>query len=49
MAEGDGQIRAGDGSAENFIPWIFAEADFGWREERNRNPKRLGERSQAAF
>jgi PD-(D/E)XK endonuclease len=49
IVEDEGRIGAGDGPAENFIPWIFAEADFGWREERNRNPKRLGERSQAAF
>lgn len=36
-------------AVSGFVPWIFAEADFGWREERNRNPKRMGERSQAAF
>jgi hypothetical protein len=36
-------------AVSGFMPWIFAEADYGWKDERTRTPKRLGERSQAAF
>ena len=32
-----------------YVPWIFAEADDGWREKQKRNPKRMGELSQTAF
>lgn len=47
---GDGEpIGAGDERSDNFVPWIFAEADEGWKERRKRNPKRMGEMSQAAF
>jgi hypothetical protein len=44
---GDGDSRVVPG----FVPWIFAVADPGesWWERRKRNPKRMGEISQAAF
>jgi hypothetical protein len=48
IAGDDGRRAAGDEGLDNFIPWIFAEADEGWRERR-KNPKRMGEMSQAAF
>lgn len=38
-----------NGINQRYIPWIFAEADESWEERRKRNPKRLGELSQAAF
>ena len=49
MLRDEGQQAAGDEGFDNFIPWIFAETDEGWKERRNRNPKRMGEMSQAAF
>ncbi len=49
MARDGGHGAEEDERFNNFIPWIFAEADEGWREKRKRNPKRMGERSQAAF
>ncbi len=52
-AVGNGMRDFGEaiGEEENqgWIPWIRAEADEGWREKRKRNPKRMGELSQAAF
>jgi PD-(D/E)XK nuclease superfamily protein len=44
-SDGDGKVVPG------FLPWIFAVADSGgsWWERRQRNPKRMGEVSQAAF
>jgi hypothetical protein len=43
----------GDGDAvPGFIPWMMAVAEEpgdGWLERRKRNPKRMGELSQAAF
>ena len=42
--------RRRDGTARGFLPWIFAVAEDGARVERKeRNPKRMGELSQAAF
>jgi hypothetical protein len=41
--------RSGEDSAARWIPWIRAEAEAGWSEKRKRNPKRMGELSQAAF
>jgi hypothetical protein len=38
-----------EGALPGYVPWIFAEADEGWREKRKWNPKRMGEMSQAAF
>jgi len=55
---GDGEIVPGDvrGAVPGFVPWIFAVGDsdpLEWeRKRRNpekRNPKRMGELSQAAF
>ena len=48
---GSGRNGAGDGKAvPGFVPWIFAVADSGiGGERRRRNPKRMGEVSQAAF
>jgi hypothetical protein len=47
---GDG---VGDGGAvRGFVPWIMAVAEEpgdSWLERRKRNPKRMGELSQAAF
>jgi len=45
---GDGCL---DGAVPGFLPWIFAEADpdASWWERACRNPKRMGEFSQAAF
>ena len=43
--------RAG-GPVSQMIPWIMAMAEdeeAGWWERRKRNPKRMGEMSQAAF
>ena len=53
-ASGEGEaVGEGDdkheGGGPGYVPWIFAEADEGWREERKWNPKRMGEMSQAAF
>ena len=49
----DGMRGVGEAIGEDgnpgWIPWIRAEADEGWRERRKRNPKRMGELSQAAF
>jgi hypothetical protein len=49
---------AGDGGEEfvagcdleigGFVPWLMAEAEEGWEKEK-KNPKRIGELSQAAF
>jgi hypothetical protein len=44
-------IRDG-GAVRGFIPWIMAVAEEprdSWLEKRKRNPKRMGELSQAAF
>jgi hypothetical protein len=45
--------RREDGTARGFVPWIYAvaEEDPGpsWWERQRKNPKRLGELSQAAF
>jgi len=56
MSGGDEVDGAGDlsGRFGVVIPWIFAVAEDGqegqgWWEKRKRNPKRLGEWSQAAF
>jgi hypothetical protein len=56
MADGskwDGQEWDGqeDEAVRGYLPWIFAEAEgdgAGWEREK-RNPKRMGELSQAAF
>ena len=45
---GDEGDRDGE-VARGFVPWICAEVDESWRERRKRNPKRMGEMSQAAF
>jgi len=40
------------GAVAGFIPWIMAvavEPGDSWWERRKRNPKRMGELSQAAF
>jgi hypothetical protein len=48
--DGDDELRvSGNERVGNFVPWIFAEADDSWSERRKRNPKRMGEMSQAAF
>ncbi len=39
----------GEDTVARWIPWIRAEAEAGWSERRKRNPKRMGELSQAAF
>jgi hypothetical protein len=49
MARDGGHGAEEDERFDNFIPWVFAEADEGWSERRKRNPKRMGERAQAAF
>jgi hypothetical protein len=49
---GSGGDGSGDGKVvPGFVPWIFAVADPGesWWGRRKRNPKRIGEVSQAAF
>jgi PD-(D/E)XK endonuclease len=60
-SEGEDQVEVGSfdrdavresGAKPGFVPWIFAvaeDAEEGWWEKRKRNPKRLGELSQAAF
>jgi hypothetical protein len=44
-------IAGEDGSAAQILPWLMAVADAeeSWRERRRKNPKRMGEASQAAF
>ena len=49
MLGDDRQRAVGDKRFHNLIPLIFAEAEEIWRERSKRNPKRMGERSQAAF
>ncbi len=49
MAGDDGRGAALDEGFGTIIPWIFAQAEDGWRERWKRNPKRMGEMSQAAF
>jgi hypothetical protein len=49
--EGADMVRDG-GAVRGFIPWIMAVAEEpgdSWLERRKRNPKRMGEVSQAAF
>jgi hypothetical protein len=48
MAEDGGGDRE---AVAEFIPWIMAVADPApsWRERKKKNPKRMGEMSQAAF
>jgi hypothetical protein len=43
--------KAGGGGAGTIIPWMMAMAERkeSWWERRKRNPKRMGEVSQAAF
>ncbi len=38
-----------EGGERIVIPWIRAEVDEEWLERRRRNPKRIGELSQAMF
>jgi hypothetical protein len=45
--------RRVDGAVRGFVPWIFAAEEEGpnpsWWERQRKNPKRMGELSQAAF
>ena len=43
---GGGKMEGGE---RIVIPWIRAEVDEEWLERRRRNPKRMGELSQAMF
>ncbi|MGA9980262.1 MAG: group I intron-associated PD-(D/E)XK endonuclease [Candidatus Sulfotelmatobacter sp.] len=43
---GGGRVGRGE---RVVIPWIRAEVDEAWLERRRRNPKRMGELSQAMF
>ncbi|MGA8866802.1 MAG: group I intron-associated PD-(D/E)XK endonuclease [Candidatus Sulfotelmatobacter sp.] len=50
---GDKGVEAAEswklGPHSGVIPWLMAEADESWWEQRRCNPKRLGEISQAQF
>jgi hypothetical protein len=49
--EGTDSIQEG-GAGPGYVPWIMAvaeDAEDAWWERRKRNPKRMGEVSQAAF
>jgi hypothetical protein len=45
------ECKAGGGAVGTIIPWMMAmaEREESWWERRKRNPKRMGEVSQAAF
>jgi PD-(D/E)XK endonuclease len=52
MGNGVGDGVGGGGAVPGFVPWIMAVAEEpgdSWLERRKRNPKRMGELSQAAF
>ncbi|MGA8762259.1 MAG: hypothetical protein WB562_05150, partial [Candidatus Sulfotelmatobacter sp.] len=51
MAEEANQNKKKDNDLGFRVPWIMAMADpeGEWFERRRRNPKRMGEASQAAF
>jgi hypothetical protein len=49
--EGSDSVQQGD-AGPGYVPWIMAvaeDAEDAWWERRKRNPKRMGEVSQAAF
>jgi hypothetical protein len=51
MSNGASRGEDGDGAVPGYLPWIFAaaESDPEWGKHGKRNPKRMGELSQAAF